>query len=146
MAPHCFTCPWIRDNEETSGRSKNLSKVKIKKIGYSVKDELWGQWPIPGWLAPSACLRVSDQLCDRFGHVASVWGYGERICSGEKGQQRSSVQEPSGVPVLHPVSGDPDAGGAALHEHPKGTQPNESSSQLDGSFNPGTSPGGQVSG
>ncbi|EOA98429.1 hypothetical protein Anapl_18198 [Anas platyrhynchos] len=70
------------DNEETSGRSKNLSKVEIKKIGYSVKDELWGSGQfLAGWL-----------------------------------------------------------------QRPKGTQPNESSSQLDGSFSPGTSPGGQVSG
>lgn len=35
----CFTCPWVRGNEEASGRSKNLSKIKIKKIGYSIKDE-----------------------------------------------------------------------------------------------------------
>lgn len=32
----------MRDNEETSGRNKNLSKVEIKAVGYSVKDDLWG--------------------------------------------------------------------------------------------------------
>ncbi|EOB04872.1 hypothetical protein Anapl_17126 [Anas platyrhynchos] len=51
-----------------------------------------------------------------------------------------NAQEPSGVRVLHPFNGDPDVGGTALHEHPKGTQPNKSSSQLDCSVNPGTLP------
>lgn len=40
VAPCCFTHPWVRGNEEASGRSKNLSKITIKKIGYSVKDEV----------------------------------------------------------------------------------------------------------
>lgn len=47
---------------------------------------------------------------------------------------------------MHPFNGDPDVGGTALHEHPKGTQPNKSSSQLDCSVNPGTLPEGQVNG
>lgn len=83
MAPHCFTRPWIRDNEETSSRSKSLSKVEIKlatvlKMSFGAVANCWQ--------APGTCLRVSNQLYGRFGHVDSAWGYRESICSSENGQ------------------------------------------------------------
>lgn len=71
VAPRCVTRPCITDNEERSGRSKNLSKVEIKRIGCGVKDELWAVAKC--WLAPGA-LRVSNPLCDGFGRADSAWG------------------------------------------------------------------------
>lgn len=94
VTPRCFTHPWIRNNEETSGRNKNSSKVVKKKIGYSVKNELWGSGQLLAdsrcvWRSLTNCVTDSGTWTAR-GAMGKVYGVVKR---GNKGLLFKSHQE-----------------------------------------------------
>ena len=93
-------------------------------------------------------------------HQSEACNYVCQPCAARVGAQKNYIR--SGIriikglcflTILESVSSFPSNGApvvirgrAMLYGHPEGTQPNESTLQLDCSFNPGTLPEGQVSG